>query len=719
MAIYDLGTASLAANGEVTGVGTRWKAPLTLIRVGATIVFKTEPVQIYTISEIISDTRINVYNPNSETVPAGTGYAILAHDGITVQGLAQDVAETLRYYQSRETEVATAVDVFKDFDQDKFSSDVNQVNTQYGEIVSIGAQVANDAAQVSSDKDSAAASASSASSDKDAAAASAQEAADYAASLDTQNLLRKDLALSDLTDKTLARKNLNVYSINESDKITSFISSERFRSSSSSDQEALQLAINFARDNGLSVKLSPSINYVVSSINVSCPLVGPGKVSRLSGTSSTLVVMSSGGSLKNVLVDGTRTSGSDAYTNISITGLSGIIIDGVNSISAGGHSIEIRDTPVRLGNTIKNCKITGTRVGYGINVRNGGAEIIESIEVSDCVGGGVVFSNSEFKYSGASINRVHAYRNGGNGITTQFLTNSTTPSMSNVSITNCVAHNNVMNGIVCQSSDSVVSNNITYLNGTTTSHQGMLYNARRITSTGNISHDNAGVGFDFGDCRDSVSSGDISRDNGWHGFEINACENFSLSGFFCGGNFKGKPQGSLQAGVIVHKGTGGYPFTGASKGVSVTGGTITGGDGQIYGIMIDGSSSDVVATSVSCKNSGLIDDIFTLSRMVTIKNNITRWDPLNDARVTAASTIEVPSCCDSVQVNGTTSISTINIANSGAFIRDRYLRIVNINTGSLALIPGGNINISENKVIGSGYSVVLWSKGNGAWYVQY
>lgn len=105
MAIYDLGTASLSANGEVTGVGTTWKAPLTLIRVGATIIFKTNPLKICTISEIISDTQINVYNPNSETVPAGTGYAILAHDGITVQGLAQDVAETLRYYQSKETSI--------------------------------------------------------------------------------------------------------------------------------------------------------------------------------------------------------------------------------------------------------------------------------------------------------------------------------------------------------------------------------------------------------------------------------------------------------------------------------------------------------------------------------------------------------------------------------------------------------------------------------------
>lgn len=215
MAIYDLGTASLAANGEVTGVGTTWKAPLTLIRVGATIVFKTEPVQIYTISEIISDTQVNVYNPNSETVPAGTGYAILAHDGITVQGLAQDVAETLRYYQSRETEVADAVDAFNNFDLADFDSKVTQVNTQHGDVVTIGAQVSEDSAQVTDDKNSAAASAASASSSSDAAAISAQEAADYAASLNTESLLRKDLNLSDISDKISARLNLSVYSSSE------------------------------------------------------------------------------------------------------------------------------------------------------------------------------------------------------------------------------------------------------------------------------------------------------------------------------------------------------------------------------------------------------------------------------------------------------------------------------------------------------------------------
>lgn len=176
MAIYDNGTASLAANGQVTGIGTQWTMPLTLIRVGATLVFKTEPVQIYTISEITSDTSLSVYNPNGETVPAGTGYAILAHDGISVQGLAQDVAETLRYYQSRESEVATAVDVFKDFDGNAFQANVNQVNIQ-------SQQVANDAAQVASDKSKVSADASSALASANSARSSLESTIEYANSV--------------------------------------------------------------------------------------------------------------------------------------------------------------------------------------------------------------------------------------------------------------------------------------------------------------------------------------------------------------------------------------------------------------------------------------------------------------------------------------------------------------------------------------------------------
>lgn len=155
MAIYDLGTASLAANGEVTGVGTTWKAPLTLIRVGATIIFKTSPLKIYTISEIISDTQINVYNPNSETVPSGTGYAILAHDGITVQGLAQDVAETLRYYQSKETSIEGLLQFIGQdtFDWPRFERLAKQSTTGAAEALASQIAAAESAATAVSARD--------------------------------------------------------------------------------------------------------------------------------------------------------------------------------------------------------------------------------------------------------------------------------------------------------------------------------------------------------------------------------------------------------------------------------------------------------------------------------------------------------------------------------------------------------------------------------------
>lgn len=217
MSIYDLGTASLAANGEVTGVGTTWKAPLTLIRVGSTIVFKTEPVQIYTISEIISDTQINVYNPKSETVPAGTGYAILAHDGITVQGLAQDVAETLRYYQGQETEIAGAVESFKSFDLEAFKGTAMKVEQD-----AASAELSKNAAKASEDnaiiyeglawrwQDEAKTSEENAKTSETNARQSENNAQSWAESINPNNLLTKEGNLSGLASASESRQNIEV-----------------------------------------------------------------------------------------------------------------------------------------------------------------------------------------------------------------------------------------------------------------------------------------------------------------------------------------------------------------------------------------------------------------------------------------------------------------------------------------------------------------------------
>ena len=115
MAIYRTGQASMDADGYITGYGTKWKTALTLIRPGATIVFASNPVAYATISEIINDTSLRATSTGGAVVPRGD-YVILLHDSITVDGLAQDVAETLRYYQGRETMYEQFVEFLKGFD---------------------------------------------------------------------------------------------------------------------------------------------------------------------------------------------------------------------------------------------------------------------------------------------------------------------------------------------------------------------------------------------------------------------------------------------------------------------------------------------------------------------------------------------------------------------------------------------------------------------------
>jgi hypothetical protein len=112
--IYTTGTIAINGNA-VTGTGTNFSAPLSLIRVGCTLIAIGNPVQIFTITEIKSGTELSVTPAANPAIPAGTKFSILLSDSISVDGLAQDVAETLRYYQGKETEIAAAVEWWEDF----------------------------------------------------------------------------------------------------------------------------------------------------------------------------------------------------------------------------------------------------------------------------------------------------------------------------------------------------------------------------------------------------------------------------------------------------------------------------------------------------------------------------------------------------------------------------------------------------------------------------
>lgn len=161
MALYRQGKAAMDANGVITGTGTKWQSALSLIRPGSTIMFLSSPIQMAVINKVVSDTQINAITTNGAVVPS-SDYAILLSDSLTVDGLAQDVAETLRYYQSQETVIAEAVEFFKDFDLNALQELADQVRAD-------AEASATNAAAAEASKDAAASSQAAAAASKTAA----------------------------------------------------------------------------------------------------------------------------------------------------------------------------------------------------------------------------------------------------------------------------------------------------------------------------------------------------------------------------------------------------------------------------------------------------------------------------------------------------------------------------------------------------------------------
>lgn len=167
--IYTTGTIAINGN-TVKGTGTNFSAPLSLIRVGCTLIAISNPIQIFTITEIKSGTELSVTPAANPAIAAGTKFSILLSDSISVDGLAQDVAETLRYYQSKETEIAAAVEWWNEFGGD------GQMEQLLADIRTETAQSTANAQKTESDKNAAAASKTAAANSATAAKAS-QDAA--------------------------------------------------------------------------------------------------------------------------------------------------------------------------------------------------------------------------------------------------------------------------------------------------------------------------------------------------------------------------------------------------------------------------------------------------------------------------------------------------------------------------------------------------------------
>ncbi|XOL89138.1 hypothetical protein ACLB6F_13385 [Enterobacter hormaechei] len=96
--IYTTGTIAISGN-TLTGTGTNFTAAGSLIRNGCTVIAMTSPAQVFQITAIGSATSLTVTPAANPAIPAGTKYAILLSDSLSVDGLAQDIAETFTMYQ--------------------------------------------------------------------------------------------------------------------------------------------------------------------------------------------------------------------------------------------------------------------------------------------------------------------------------------------------------------------------------------------------------------------------------------------------------------------------------------------------------------------------------------------------------------------------------------------------------------------------------------------
>ncbi|APZ06937.1 phage tail protein [Kosakonia cowanii] len=96
--IYTTGSIAVSGN-TLTGTGTNFTAAGSLIRNGCTVLAMTSPLQAFQITSVDSATGLTVSPAASPAVPAGTKFAILLSDSLSVDGLAQDIAETFSMYQ--------------------------------------------------------------------------------------------------------------------------------------------------------------------------------------------------------------------------------------------------------------------------------------------------------------------------------------------------------------------------------------------------------------------------------------------------------------------------------------------------------------------------------------------------------------------------------------------------------------------------------------------
>ena len=505
-----------------------------------------------------------------------------------------------------------------------------------------------------------------------------------------------------------------------------YISAEMFRDGIRTDQQIITDANAYAASVKKELYIPGDKTYVVDGVTATTIWRGKGKISRKTGSTGLLVNVGNGGSLFDITIDGGAGNTNTALETVKVSATTRFDIVGITLENTPGHSISLVELPFQFApSRVNACIITGAAkgqqgaVGTGIYSYNSGNVDIEHNSVTH-KGGGILQQGNRRSVSNSNVcynSIVECYAD---ALGMVLITEAEDQQAYEKLV---VTHNRIKdcggNGLALQADYVSASNNIVTGCGTETYHQGILVNANGCTISSNVVTANAGVGIDLGDCRKCMAIGNIVEENGWIGIEVNSCESTVVMGNVLNRNFKGKTAGPLQAAILVHKGTGGYPFLGDCRDVTIVGNSIGGGDGQNFAILVaDTNCYNIVIGSNTCKSAGLLDDIVTRSPDIIAHGNYTRWDALGMARATLSDTngqLTMPSVADVVQVNSTAGKSATNLvmSDSGVAYKGRVVRLVAVAGFVLenSAGSGGNISVGSSKTLTAGQFIKLYFDG--------
>lgn len=508
-------------------------------------------------------------------------------------------------------------------------------------------------------------------------------------------------------------------------RILSVVPVEQFRDGVRTDTQIIQSANDYAKLNKCDLLFEGGITYTVTSVTATCKWKGCGTIMRKPGTTEDLVIVGDGGSVFDISVDGSADTLTSSPNTVLVTANSRFDIIGVDVYNAPGHVISVLNTPVTFApSRIDVCIVSGSEFASDQASKGAGIYLYNALNVQvtknsiSKKSNGILAQGNKRNAARLTFSENTIHQNFDSGLTLALISEAVDQqAYERIIISKNSIFSNGGTGIVAQCDLATITDNVITGNGSQSYHQGILVNANGVSVSNNIVKDNAGVGIDFGDCKKCSALGNHIEGNGWLGIEVNSCEQINVVGNIINRNLLGKTPGDMQAAILVHSGDGGYPFLGLCKDISISANSIGGGDGQQYAILVaDQDCINISITGNNCKNCAFLDDIVSRSSDVMYAGNYTRWDAFGLARaVLSAGVIMIPSVADVVQVNGTGDVTTIGIQDSGAYIKDRTVRIYSVygmtlkNSGG----AGGNLYLESDIVIPAGDSVKIWSDGSG------